>query len=54
MHAQKWPRFLPETQEENPLFGVHTKNARVINNFRGNYQLLPLVGDFFAPSSVAI
>ena len=27
MHAQKWPLFLPETREENPLFGVHTKNV---------------------------
>ena len=22
MHAQKWPLFLPKTQEENPLFRV--------------------------------
>ena len=29
MHPQKWPLFLPETREENPLFGVHTKNAGV-------------------------
>ena len=26
MYAQKWPLFLLETREENPLFGVHTKN----------------------------
>ena len=26
--------FFPETREENPLFGVHTKNAGVINNSR--------------------
>ena len=29
---------LPETREENPLLGVYTKNAEVINNFRGNNQ----------------
>ena len=45
MHAQKWPLFSPETQEENPLYGVHTKNAGVINNCRGNYQLFPLTGE---------
>ena len=32
VHAQKWTLFLPETREENPLFGVHTKNVGVINN----------------------
>ena len=26
IHAQEWPLFLLETREENPLFGVHTKN----------------------------
>ena len=45
MYAQKWPLFLPQTREENPLFGLHTKNAGVINNSRGNYQLLPLMGE---------
>ena len=44
MHAQKWSLFLPETRQENLLFGVHTKNAGIINNFRENYQLLPLMG----------
>ena len=33
MHAQK---HVPETREENPLFGVHTKNAGVINNNNNN------------------
>ena len=45
MHAQKWPLFLPETREGNPPFRVDTKNAGVINNSRGNYQLLPLTGE---------
>ena len=45
MHAQKWTLFLPETRGENPSFGVHTKNAGVINNSHGNYQLLPLMGE---------
>ena len=45
MHAQKWPLFLPETLEENPLFGIHTKNAGVFSNSRENYQLLPLMGE---------
>ena len=27
IQAQKWPLFLRETRGENPLFGVHTKNA---------------------------
>ena len=30
--------FLAEAREENPFFGVHTENAGVINNSRGNYQ----------------
>ena len=37
--------FLPETRKENPLFGVHTKNAVVINNSRGNYQKLSYMGE---------
>ena len=45
MHVQKWPLFLPETRDENPLFEVHTKNVGVINKSRGNYQLLPLMGE---------
>ena len=38
MYAQKWPLLLPETREENPLFGVGMKNGGDINNSRGNYQ----------------
>ena len=41
MHAQKWSLFLPETREENPLFGVPRKMRElaifpvgIINNSR--------------------